>query len=522
MRRLLLLLLISGLAMLAGLAIFGGNDRAIALLLSTRTVATGALLLVLALLATALLVRALDSLVRAPLKPWHTHVPPEPTAAEIELMDWSHWLAAEDRLFEDVRQQVALRLAPEDQVAENRFWPESPLYPPGFAQDFNRSYRLLPEGEPKSVVVLLHGLTDSPYSLRQLGQMAAAAGHAVLALRVPGHGAVPAGLARAQRRQWKAATRLVMREAQHLAAGRPVSIIGYSMGAALALHYSFEALADPALKPPARLILLSPMIGITDFARLAGLAALPALIPAFSRAAWVSVNPEFNPFKFNSFPANAAVQGHRLTRDLQRRIRRAAKDGTLASLPPVLAFQSVIDATVSTPAVVDQFMNRLAPAPGETPHELVLFDINRASNVGPLKRASAEQALAELTGGGPRAYRTTIVANASPGTPDTVLRTLEPGVGEAVETPLGLPYPRNIFSLSHIALPFPMDDSLYGIEPDEAHAAEFGTNLGSLAVRGELGVLSVDLDQFARLTCNPFFPWLARRAMEALPAESRP
>jgi hypothetical protein len=36
------------------------------------------------------------------------------------------------------------------------------------------------------------------------------------------------------------------------------------------------------------------MIGITRFARFAGLAALPAILPAFAKAAWLSVLPEFN------------------------------------------------------------------------------------------------------------------------------------------------------------------------------------------------------------------------------------
>ena len=50
------------------------------------------------------------------------------------------------------------------------------------------------------------------------------------------------------------------------------------------------------------------MIGITAFARFAGIAALPALLPAFAKAAWLGILPEFNPFKYNSFPVNGARQ----------------------------------------------------------------------------------------------------------------------------------------------------------------------------------------------------------------------
>ena len=71
-----------------------------------------------------------------------------------------------------------------------------------------------------------------------------------------------------------------------------------------------------------RLILVSPMIGITSFARFAGLAALPAMFPAFAKAAWLGILPEFNPFKYNSFPVNGAGQSHRLTVALQDRLAR--------------------------------------------------------------------------------------------------------------------------------------------------------------------------------------------------------
>jgi hypothetical protein len=61
-------------------------------------------------------------------------------------------------------------------------------------------------------------------------------------------------------------------------------------------------------------------------------------------------------------------------------VTRAGADGRLGRLPPILAFQAVIDATVSTRAVVDDLFARL-PAGG---HELVLFDINRYSGIEPL------------------------------------------------------------------------------------------------------------------------------------------
>src|SRR5260370_39727037 len=124
------------------------------------------------------------------------------------------------------------------------------------------------------------------------------------------------------------------------------------------------------------------MIGITSFARCAGIAALPALLPAFARAAGLALLPEFNPFKHNSFPVNGARQSYRLTAALQDRIARAGRDGILDRLPPVLTFQSVFDFTVSTRAIFPGLYLRL-PANGS---ELVLFVINLAAALGPLLR----------------------------------------------------------------------------------------------------------------------------------------
>ena len=66
-------------------------------------------------------------------------------------------------------------------------------------------------------------------------------------------------------------------------------------------------------------------------------------------------------------------------------------------------------------------------------------------------------------------------------------------------TPLGLSYPAEIYSLSHVALPFPMSDSLYGLYPDSSE--DFGINLGAMASRGERGALIISLDSLKRLLC---------------------
>jgi alpha-beta hydrolase superfamily lysophospholipase len=445
-------------------------------------------------LAVVLGVRAWDSLDGPPLEPWHTFVPTELSADEIARTDWKGYLAAEQAAFDEVRREVSGKLAPRARVASNRYFDGSPLDPARFATDWNRSFVLEPVGAPAGAVVLLHGLTDSPYSMRGVARRYRDRGYVAVVIRLPGHGTVPAGLTDLHWRAWSQATQLAVREARRrVPAPAPLHVVGYSNGGALAMKYALDAIDDRALPRPDRLVLISPMIGVTSMARFAGIVGWPALFPSFARAAWLGIVPEFNPFKYNSFPVNAARQSSLVARGLQEQIADHARDGKLSQLPPILTFQSVVDFTVSTQAVVSALYDHL-PANGS---ELVLFDLNRHAVFGPFLREAAEGKLDRLLPAAPRAWRASIVTNAAPDAFDVVERVVEAGARDERTLALPLAYPRDVFSLSHIALPFPIDDPLYGLTPDPAES--FGARLGALAPRGERGTLIVGNDLLTRV-----------------------
>ncbi len=475
----------------------------------------------LALFATLLVVilawRIYDSLREPYLERWHTVVPDESTAAQIARLDWAGYLQVEDRLFEQVRREVTDKLPEDARVQSNRYFADSPIYPGRFAQDWNRSYTLAPAGKPVGSVVLLHGLTDSPYSLRHVARRYVQAGYVALAIRLPGHGTVPAGLAEVEWEQWMAATHLAVREARRLApAPAPLHVVGFSNGGALAMKYALDALDDGTLARPAHIVLFAPMIGITSMARFAGVFGWPALIPAFDKAAWLGIVPEFNPFKYNSFPVNGARQSSLVARRLQAQIDRHAREGSLKGLAPVLTFQSVVDFTVSTRAIVNALYAKL-PANGS---ELVIFDLNRRAKFGPLLRRSADTVLERLLPEPPRNFRTTIVTNTSGSSDSMVARTLDAGATSERTTELGLAYPPGVFSLSHLAIPFPLSDPLYGLEPDMSE--DYGANLGAMATRGERGILVVSIDSLARMSSNPFFDFVLQRVDDAIALPARP
>jgi hypothetical protein len=66
-----------------------------------------------------------------------------------------------------------------------------------------------------------------------------------------------------------------------------------------------------------------------------------------------------------------------------------------------------------------------------------------------------------------------------------------------------------MFSLAHIALPFTVDDDVYGRNPLPSSVNV--VRLGTLSPRGERAVLTVPLDTLMRVSSNPFFPYLAAR-----------
>lgn len=472
-------------------------------------------LLVFAVVATIFVVRAVDSQRGPPLDAWHTYHPPEMSRSVMATANLAAYMAAEDKAFAGVKANVTDKVDPEDRVRFNRYFAASPIYPPRFAQDFNRTYVLQPKGEPAGAAVFLHGLTDSPYSHRHLAQLYADHGFIAIVLRLPGHGTVPGSLTEIDHEDWIAATRLAMREARaRVGAGKPVHIVGYSNGGALALMHALDALDDPALVRPDRIVLMSPMVGVTEFARFAGLAGLPAIFPAFAKAAWLNIVPEFNPFKYNSFPVHAARQSFLLTQALQANIERHARSGRLTGLAPVLTFQSVLDHTVSARAVIEQLHARL----DDNGSELVLIDINRSGQFEDLLTRQSDTAITSLLPPAPRRFRTAVIGNSAPGSAATVVRETAAGATEETVRPLTAIYPDDVYSLSHVAVPFPLTDGLYGLAPDPAE--KFGIRLGDIAARGEYGALVVGVDMLVRMSSNPFFPYVEERVAAGLPPAS--
>ncbi|MEX7605185.1 alpha/beta hydrolase [Enterobacter asburiae] len=222
------------------------------------------------------------------LQPWHTYVPNELREKDIDRADWDDYINAENTLFMEVHKHVVMKQADHDTTSLNRYNSLSPVYPDNLPTDWNRSYIMRTKTEPRGAVVLLHGLTESPYSLQHIARLYQQAGFVAIGIRLPAHGTVPGALTDVKWQDWLAATRLAVREATKMTnAGTPLHIVGFSNGGALAMKYALDALDDSSLRKPQQIVLISPMIGVSRFARFSGMAEWTAFLPAFSRAAWL-------------------------------------------------------------------------------------------------------------------------------------------------------------------------------------------------------------------------------------------
>jgi hypothetical protein len=158
--------------------------------------------------------------------------------------------------------------------------------------------------------------------------------------------------------------------------------------------------------------------------------------------------------------------------------------------------------------LISRLYERL-PANGS---ELVLFDVNRISVLEFFVSPRHDQLLSELVNSTVRDYTLTVIANEKNGSENISARSRPPHQSIFKEQILGMEWPEEFYSLSHVALPFPPDDEIYGFSADTNPGRL--VQIGSVQMVGELGALTFPSNLYTRARSNPFFGYIKQRVLE--------
>ncbi len=438
------------------------------------------------------------------LEPWHRAGPASEFVAADAATGYTldDYLAQEAVIFAELDALIDDAWAGATESVLSRYRAGSPTDPRSVLdRNWNRTFVLEPDGEPVGGVLLVHGLSDSPYSMRALAQQLRASGWLAVGLRVPGHGTTPHALAEASIADWKAAVRVAAAGVRQRVGDAPTIMVGFSNGGALVVSETLREI-DAGTVHTDGLVLISPMIGVSPFAQLTRVSHVLSWMKPFEKFAWLRVEAEIDPFKYCSFSQNQSERAWLLTKRVEARIATLHKRGKLGAMPPILAFQSVVDSTVSAQALVDRLMSKLPRVPdvgGE--HRLVLFDVNARAMEADLLKDGVDRVATSLLAGPASDFALTVVGtNDDTGAVASIHRPA--GSTEASTTPLDLRWPADVFSLSHGCLAIPADDPILGTADATVVS---GLPFGTLSMRGETGVLSLSPSWLIRQRFNPFF-----------------
>lgn len=188
-------------------------------------------------------------------------------------------------------------------------------------------------------ILLVHGLTDSPYFMRYLGEFFQAQGFRVMAILLPGHGTQAGDLLDVTWQEWAKAVAYGADKLHEEV--DEIYLAGFSVGGALSIR---QSLLDTRVRG---LWLFSPALQVTSRAALANIHKLYSwLMPS---AKWVDIKPNRDLYKYESLTKNAVYQTYLLIKNLNAQLKSHPLN------IPVFTVASVDDVTVDTLAII-QFM----------------------------------------------------------------------------------------------------------------------------------------------------------------------
>lgn len=425
------------------------------------------------------------------LMPWHMASP----IAELDYDNYSDvdsYLKDERIFLEKKYQEVEIK----KEELYNRYVRDSGSSPYGHLEnDINASFEMIPENI-KGGVLLLHGLTDSPYTMRDTAKIFYDKGYYVLGLRYPYHGTYPGELLKLNWKDFsktaKFGSKIIKEKIQDIDRSK-FYMVGYSTGATTSLQYiTYDMLKDEDLPKPDGVFWLSPAMGVSSAAKFGFLDIITSKIPGFSKFAWLDIYPEYDMAKYNSFAKNPGVQVYNIIKKARGNLSKL-NEKEKNKLPPIYAYTSIDDATVDA---VELF--KVIKEIGNTDGELTIFDANRKYNnfyKHKVQKVDFGKGIKKSGISG----EIVVVSNFKNKLTDEVevIRYFDgKEVDESADT--NLIWSPFTFSLAHISLPISPENPIYGKE----------SLLGELSIKGEKGIVLMSTDMLVRLRYNEFFDYI--------------
>lgn len=174
----------------------------------------------------------------------------------------------------------------------------------------NSPFELIPQepipgqSKQKYGILLIHGLFDSPFSIKDLAEHLCQQGLLCRAVLLPGHGSTAEELLDVSYQEWIETVGFGIETLKHDVEN--IILVGYSTGAALAAYY---ALNDPSIKG---IVMLAPLVKIkTPVSRLLHLDAISKWFNKHRQ--WLVKHDEIDYVKYTSITFNSVKQVAQLT-----------------------------------------------------------------------------------------------------------------------------------------------------------------------------------------------------------------
>ncbi|OGT34942.1 MAG: hypothetical protein A3F11_06220 [Gammaproteobacteria bacterium RIFCSPHIGHO2_12_FULL_37_14] len=216
--------------------------------------------------------------------------------------------------------------------------------------DTNSPYELIPskphygDQRLKYGVLLLHGLFDCPFSLKDVGECLQSNGMLCRSVLLPGHGTTPSDLLKVSYHDWIETLHYGIESLRQQV--EKVFLVGYSTGATLSIY---QALQDE--QTIAGIILLAPALKIK--APIDLLLNWRQLIKWISnKRQWICYEDEIDYARYRSIAFNPVIQLSMLTRVIKEMMRQHTVNC------PVFIAASREDETISSQKAID-FFSRL-------------------------------------------------------------------------------------------------------------------------------------------------------------------